>query len=298
MVSVRRRVHGANFDLWSVRGMRMLFFGDIVGKPGRIALRDHLPRLRKEHEADLIVANGENASGGIGITAETCRELLKLGIDVITTGNHIWKHKDIYSVLQREPRLLRPANFPDISDSYGVLGAGISGAVGRGLGIYDIGGVQVAIMNLMGRTYMNFLDCPFRKADELLATIPDSVKVRFVDFHAEATSEKKALAWYLDGRVSAVVGTHTHVQTADAMLLDKGTAYLTDAGMCGAEASVLGMDKSVIINKFLTHVPQKFKPENGHGSLNGVVLDIDETSGMARSIALIREGCPPTALNS
>ncbi|MFI3271667.1 MAG: TIGR00282 family metallophosphoesterase [Pseudomonadota bacterium] len=277
--------------------MRMLFFGDIVGKPGRLALKEHLPRLRQEYGADFVIANGENASGGIGITAETCRELLNLGIDVLTTGNHIWKHKDIYSALQRESRLLRPANFPEITNAYGVEGATVSGAVGRGLGIYDIAGVQIAVINLMGRTYMNSLDCPFRKADELLATIPDSVKVRFVDFHAEASSEKKALGWYLDGRVSAVVGTHTHVQTADAMLLDKGTAYLTDAGMCGAEASVLGMDKTVIINKFLTHVPQKFKPENGRGSLNGVAMDIDEATGMARSIELIRVACPPAALN-
>lgn len=276
--------------------MRMLFFGDIVGKPGRFALKEHLPRLRQEYGADCIVANGENASGGIGITADTCRELLNLGIDVITTGNHIWKHKDIYSALQRESRLLRPANFPEITNAYGVDGATISGAVGRGFGIYDIAGVQVAVINLMGRSYMNSLDCPFRKADDILASIPDAVKIRFVDFHAEASSEKKALGWYLDGRVSAVVGTHTHVQTADAMLLHKGTAYLTDAGMCGAEASVLGMDKTVIINKFLTHVPQKFKPENGQGSLNGVALDIDEKTGMARSIELIRVACPSSRL--
>lgn len=260
--------------------MRILFFGDIVGKPGRLALRERLTVLRRKWAVDMVLANGENASGGVGLTSETCRELLGMGIDVLTSGNHIWKHRDIYSVLGRETRLLRPANYP-------------ADTPGRGLGIYDLpGGGRMAVINLLGRTYMDPLDCPFRTADALLASLPEDVTVRLVDFHAEATSEKKALGWYLNGRVSAVLGTHTHVQTADAMLLPGGTAYLTDLGMCGVEASVLGMDKRVIMDRFLTRLPQRFKPGAGKGSLNGVLLDIDVASGKARSITLVREGCP------
>lgn len=270
--------------------MRILFFGDIVGKPGRQALKELLPALRREHAADVVIANGENASGGIGLTAETLRELLGMGIDILTTGNHVWKHRDLYGALDKEPRLLRPANYP-------------AGAPGRGLGVYDLpGGHRLAVLNLCGTTYMDPLDCPFRTAEALLARLeaeeggasgcaPAPV-LRIVDFHAEATSEKKALGWFLDGRVSAVIGTHTHVQTADAMLLPGGTAYLTDAGMCGVEASVLGMDHKVIVDRFLTRLPQRFRPATGRGSLNGVLLDVDETTGRARSIRALRVACP------
>lgn len=261
--------------------MRIFCLGDIVGKPGRLALRERLAPLQRQWNIDAVIANGENASGGIGLTAESCRELLGIGVTVLTSGNHIWKHKDIYSVLNKEPRLLRPANYPD-------------SAPGRGLGVYELaGGQRMAVINLLGRTYMDALECPFRTADALLASIPEDVTIRIVDFHAEATSEKKALGWYLDGRVSAVLGTHTHVQTADAMLLAQGTAYLTDLGMCGVEASVLGMDKNVIIDRFLTRLPQRFKPGAGRGSLNGALVDIDDETGRALSIQLVREGCPP-----
>ncbi|MBZ2172486.1 YmdB family metallophosphoesterase [Nitratidesulfovibrio sp. SRB-5] len=263
--------------------MRILFFGDIVGKPGRQALKEQLPALRREHAADVVIANGENASGGIGLTAETLRELLGMGIDILTTGNHVWKHRDLYGALDKEPRLLRPANYP-------------AGAPGRGLGVYDLpGGHRLAVLNLCGTTYMDPLDCPFRTAETLLARLEAEEGhplVRLVDFHAEATSEKKALGWFLDGRVSAVIGTHTHVQTADAMLLPGGTAYLTDAGMCGVEASVLGMDHKVIVDRFLTRLPQRFRPATGRGSLNGVLLDVDEGIGRARSIRALRVACP------
>lgn len=267
--------------------MRILFFGDIVGKPGRQVLKELLPALRREHAADVVVANGENASGGIGLTAETLRELLGMGIDILTTGNHVWKHRDLYGPLDKEPRLLRPANYP-------------AGAPGRGLGVYDLpGGHRLAVLNLCGTTYMDPLDCPFRTAETLLARLEaeeGAPAVRLVDFHAEATSEKKALGWFLDGRVSAVIGTHTHVQTADAMLLPGGTAYLTDAGMCGVEASVLGMDHKVIVDRFLTRLPQRFRPATGRGSLNGVLLDVDEATGRARSIRALRVACPAAEL--
>jgi metallophosphoesterase (TIGR00282 family) len=267
--------------------MRILFFGDIVGKPGRQVLKELLPALRREHAADVVVANGENASGGIGLTAETLRELLGMGIDILTTGNHVWKHRDLYGPLDKEPRLLRPANYP-------------AGAPGRGLGVYDLpGGHRLAVLNLCGTTYMDPLDCPFRVAETLLARLEaeeGAPAVRLVDFHAEATSEKKALGWFLDGRVSAVIGTHTHVQTADAMLLPGGTAYLTDAGMCGVEASVLGMDHKVIVDRFLTRLPQRFRPATGRGSLNGVLLDVDEATGRARSIRALRVACPAAEL--
>lgn len=260
--------------------MRILVFGDVVGRPGRQALKERLPALRAQHGVDCVIANGENAAGGIGLTAEKLDELLGAGVDIVTTGNHIWKHRDIYARLDREPRLLRPANYPE-------------GAPGRGLVVRELAnGGRIAVINLLGLTYMDPLECPFRKAEALLAQLPDDVKVRIVDFHAEATSEKKALGWFLDGRVSAVLGTHTHVQTADAMLLPKGTAYLTDLGMCGLEASVLGMDHKIIVERFLTRLPQRFKPASGRGSLNGVLLDVDDQTGKARAIALLRDGCP------
>lgn len=260
--------------------MRILVFGDVVGKPGRLALRERLPSLRVAHAADVVVVNGENASGGIGLTVESMRELFACGVDILTSGNHIWKHREIYATLDREPRLLRPANYPD-------------GSPGRGVCVHELSdGRRVAVLNLLGRTYMDALECPFRTADMLLASVPEDVTVRIVDFHAEATSEKKALGWHLDGRVSAVLGTHTHVQTADAMLLPGGTAYLTDLGMCGVEASVLGMDHKVIVDRFLTAMPQRFRPASGRGSLNGVFLEVDDATGQALRMKCLREGCP------
>ncbi len=248
-----------------------------MGKPGRLALRHRLPVLRARHGADMVIANGENASGGVGLTAEVMQELLGMGVDVLTTGNHIWKHRDIYAGLEREQRIVRPANFPP-------------GAPGRGMVVHTLSsGVRVAVLNLQGRTFMEEVDCPFRAADALLATLPEDVVLRFVDFHAEATSEKKALGWYLDGRVTAMVGTHTHVQTADPALLPGGTAYLTDAGMCGVEDSCLGMDKDVIIRRFLTRMPNRFVLAKGNAGVNGVLVEADAHTGRATHVELVRE---------
>ncbi|SHJ03932.1 TIGR00282 family metallophosphoesterase [Halodesulfovibrio aestuarii] len=257
--------------------MRILFFGDIVGKPGRLVLRKRLPSLREEHRADLVIANGENASGGIGLSGDTMRELFSAGIDILTSGNHIWKHKEMYNLLNNEPRLIRPANYPQ-------------GAPGSGLVIFEPKhGSKVAIINLLGRTFMDNIDCPFKKVDELLASIPDDVRIRIIDFHAEATSEKKALSFYVDGRVSTVIGTHTHVQTADAMILEKGTGYLTDAGMCGVEESCLGMEPKVIIERFITGLPQRFKVAKGAAHINGLFMNINDETGLCSDIKLIRE---------
>lgn len=257
--------------------MRILFFGDIVGKPGRLVLRKRLPSLREEHQADLVIANGENASGGIGLSGDTMRELFGAGIDILTSGNHIWKHKEMYNLLNNEPRIIRPANYPH-------------GAPGNGLVIHELpDGRKIAVMNLLGRTFMDDIDCPFSKADTLLATIPEDVTVRIIDFHAEATSEKKALSFYVDGKVSAVIGTHTHVQTADAMILQKGTGYITDAGMCGVEESCLGMDPKVIIDRFMTGLPQRFKIAKGTAHINGLFMDVNEETGLCDDIHLIRE---------
>lgn len=260
--------------------MRILFLGDIVGRAGREAVRRRLPALRTGLAVDAVVANGENASGGIGLTADNARELLACGVDVLTLGNHVWRHKSLYSLLEFEPRVLRPANYPE-------------GAPGRGLGVYDINGTPLAVLNLLGGTFMDPVDCPFRAADALLAEL-ENVPHRLVDIHAEATSEKKALGWHLDGRASAVLGTHTHVQTADAMILPQGTGFLTDAGMCGVEASVLGIEPKNSVRRFLTRMPVPFVEAKGEGGLNGALVTTDAT-GRCTSISLVREGAPAAA---
>ncbi len=252
--------------------MNILLLGDIVGRPGRAALAAYLPRLRQQLGLDLVIANAENASGGIGLNARAAKELLNLPIDVLTSGNHIWKHRDIYNVLQDTPRLLRPANYPP-------------GAPGTGLGLYRTpAGVPYAVVNLLGRTYMEAVDCPFQSAETLLGQIPQDVVVRLVDFHAEATSEKKAMGFYLDGRVSVVAGTHTHVQTNDACVLPKGTAYLTDLGMCGPAQSVLGMDPDVILKRFLGRLPVRFEVARSPARLEGALCEVDAATGRAVGI--------------
>ena len=256
--------------------MRVLFLGDIVGKAGRKAVMQTLPGLRQELEVDLVIANGENASGGIGLTRKNASQLLSADIDVLTSGNHIWKHKDILPVLDTEDRLLRPANYPP-------------GAPGKGLGVYAAGHGSVAVINLLGRTFMGQVDCPFRSADHILSRLESGVSVILVDFHAEATSEKKALGFYLQDRVSAVLGTHTHVQTADALLLSKGTGYITDAGMCGPEDSVIGMKAEGIVKRFVTGLPQPFEVASGDVALQGALLDIDMASGKALSIQAVNK---------
>lgn len=253
--------------------MRILFLGDIVGRPGRTAVKKHLQAIRAGTGADLIFANAENASGGLGLSAEGAKELLGAGLDLLTSGNHIWKYKDLPGFMAREPRLIRPANYPP-------------GLPGHGVFVLRKNGLPpVAVANLLGRTFMPPVDCPFRAADALLAELPQDVRIRLIDFHAEATSEKAGLAWHLDGRVSAVLGTHTHVQTNDARLLKKGTAFITDLGMCGPLDSCLGMSLAPILRKFLTAAPERFEVADGPVSLAGAILDIDENDGRARAIA-------------
>ncbi len=255
--------------------MRIFFVGDIMGSPGRKAISGLLHKVVDKYRIDLVVANGENASGGIGITPEVAEQLFQMGIDVMTTGNHIWKHKEIQSYIETNDRLLRPANYP-------------AGTPGRGLTIIETAaGESAAVLNLEGRIFMNPLECPFRTADRELASLPPEVKVILVDMHAEATSEKLALAWYLDGRASAVIGTHTHVQTADERLLPGGLGYLTDAGMTGPADGVIGMERQVIIDRFLSHLPQKFKVASHNIQLQGVVLDI-EGNGKCRELERIQ----------
>jgi len=243
--------------------MHLLFLGDIVGSPGRRAVEELLYRVVDRHLIDLVVANCENASGGIGITPAVADQLLNMGIDLLTSGNHIWKHKDIIPYLEETDRLVRPANYPPDSP-------------GRGHAVLETPiGEKVAVINLEGRVFMSPLECPFRTVDAVLALIPPEVKIILVDMHAEATSEKQALGWYLDGRVSAVVGTHTHVQTGDERLLPQGTAYITDAGMTGPLNSVIGMKTEIILERFLTQRPQPFRVATQNMQLQGVVLKID-----------------------
>ena len=257
--------------------MNLLFLGDIVGSPGRRAVEELLYRVVDRHLIDLVVANAENASGGIGITPSVADQLLNMGIDLITSGNHIWKHKDIIPYLKDTDRLVRPANYPPDTP-------------GRGYAIVETAiGEKVAVINLEGRVFMSPLECPFRTVDAVLDLIPPEVKIIMVDMHAEATSEKLAMGWYLDGRVSAVVGTHTHVQTADERLLPQGTAYITDAGMTGPINSVIGMKTEVILERFLTQRPQPFKVASHNIQLQGVVLKFDG-GGHAQEIIRVQEG--------
>jgi metallophosphoesterase (TIGR00282 family) len=256
---------------------RILFIGDIVGQPGRRILRETLPGLVEEHSPDLILANGENAAGGFGITPPLVEELLALGIAVLTSGNHIWDKKEILPYLadHADGRLLRPANYPGDSPGYGVY-------VGR-----TQSKMPFAVMNLQGRVFMPPIDCPFRTADRLLEQIPSEVKICVVDMHAEATSEKLAMGWYLDGRVTAVLGTHTHVPTADEIVLPQGTAYITDLGMTGPYDSVIGVDKSAVIGKFLSQVPARFGVAKGDVRLSAVLIEVETDSGRSLSIRRI-----------
>lgn len=259
--------------------VKVLFIGDLVGKPGRQALARELHRLVDRHAADLVVANGENMAGGFGITEETGRELFELGVHVITSGNHIWDKRDSFPYLNREERIIRPANYPDGAPARGSIVAKTAG------------GVKVGVLNLEGRIFMNNLECPFRTADREIARLREETPLVIVDFHAEATSEKASLGWYLDGRVSAVIGTHTHVQTADERLLTGGTAYISDAGMTGSFDSVIGVRKDEPIQKFLTQLPAKFEVAKKDLRLNGVVVTIDEGTGRALGIERVNVAC-------
>ncbi len=259
--------------------VRLLFVGDLVGKPGRQALSRELHRLVDRYAADLVIANGENMAGGFGITEETARELFEMGVHVITSGNHIWDKRESYPYLNREARIIRPANYPE-------------GAPARGsIVVKSPGGVKVGVLNLEGRVFMNNLECPFLTADREIARLREETPLIFVDFHAEATSEKASLGWYLDGRVSAVIGTHTHVQTADERILTNGTAFMTDAGMTGSFDSVIGVRKEEPIQKFLTQLPAKFEVAKKDLRLNGVVVTLEEGTGRALGIERINVPC-------
>jgi metallophosphoesterase (TIGR00282 family) len=252
--------------------MNILMVGDIFAESGRAALQKLLPRVRREHAIDLAVVNIENAAGGFGVTPQIARACLEGGgVDVLTSGNHIWDKKEIIEYIGRENLLLRPANFP-------------AGTPGVGHITVKAGPHRVGVVNLMGRVFMHPIDCPFRKADEILTELRRETRVVLVDMHAEATSEVMALGWYLDGRVSAVVGTHRHVQTADERVLPGGTAYITDLGMTGPVDSVIGVDKDIIIQRFLTQMPIRFEPAKGPAALRGVVIAIDPDTGRATSI--------------
>jgi metallophosphoesterase (TIGR00282 family) len=244
--------------------MRVLFVGDIVGSPGRQIVRDRLADIVAQRQIDLVIANGENSASGFGITPRLAEELLNLGIAVISGGNHSWDRKEILEFLPHEPRLLRPANFPESNPGSGLY-------VGTAKN-----GVKFAVLNLQGRVFMTPIDDPFRKADTELTRIPEDVAFVLVDMHAETTSEKLAMGWYLDGRVSAVVGTHTHVATADEHVFPEGTAYITDVGMTGPHGGVIGMDRNGIIAKFLNGLPARFEVASGDVQMNCVLIETDD----------------------
>jgi len=264
--------------------MRILFIGDIVGAPGRQILAQELAAVRAEHAVDLVIANCENTASGFGITPKLAEELLATGVEVLSGGNHIYDRKEILDYFPGQPRLLRPANFAPGSPGSGLY-------VGRAKN-----GVPFALLNLQGRVFMVPNDCPFRTADRELEQVArlgpvdgaGPVKIILVDMHCEATSEKQAMGWYLDGRVTAVIGTHTHVATADERVLPKGTAYITDVGMTGPHDSVIGMDKQAMVKRFLDGLPARFEVGEGNVQLNGVLLDADESTGRARSISRLR----------
>lgn len=250
--------------------------GDLVGKIGREAARTMLPTLREMHRPDFVIVNGENAAAGLGITPDIARDLLRSGVDVITLGNHAWSRRDIAEFLDHEPRVLRPANYP-------------AGTAGRGAGVFQAADrTPVGVANLLGRTFMEPLDDPFRLADSILDGFRGQAVVSFFDFHGEATSEKMALGYYLDGRASVVVGTHTHVQTADERILPRGTAYITDVGMVGPQDSIIGMNAEAVVRKFVTQMPHRFEVAAGPVVLCGIVADVDAASGRAVRIERVQ----------
>ncbi|MGI6576401.1 MAG: TIGR00282 family metallophosphoesterase [bacterium] len=257
--------------------MKVLVIGDIVGKPGREIVKQLLPAMINNYQVDFVIANGENAAGGAGITPIIAQELFASGINVLTSGNHIWDKKEIVPFITKEERLLRPANYPPDTPGKGWI-----------LVNADCG-VTIGVANFAGRVFMADLDCPFRTADSLLPSLKQKTNIILVDFHAEATSEKEAFGWYLDGLVTAVFGTHTHVQTADERILPKGTAYITDIGMTGPTGSILGIEKEVVIHKFRSQMPVKFQVAKGPAQLNGIIIDIDETLGSSKSINRVVE---------
>lgn len=250
----------------------LLFIGDIFASPGRALVTRHAKQLVKDNDIHLTIANVENAAGGFGITPQLAEEIFGFGVDVMTSGNHIWDKREIYDYLPREPRLLRPANYPDELPGHGMVV------------VEARNGVDCAVLNLQGRAHMTPIDCPFRKANLLLESLPAEVKVRFVDFHAELTSEKVTMGWHLDGRASAMVGTHTHIPTADTRILPGGLGYQTDSGMTGPYHSVIGVEKDIILARFITQLPGKMEAARHGAELHGVIVEVDETTGKTTAI--------------
>lgn len=257
--------------------MKILFIGDIVGSPGREAIKKLVAPLRQDLQIDFVIANAENASGGSGITSKVAEELFAYGVDVLTSGDHIWKKSEIFELINREERILRPLNFP-------------SGAPGRGATVFKAkNGVKVGVINVCGRVFMDALECPFKTALAASEELAKETKIIIVDVHAEATSEKVALGWYLDGKVSAILGTHTHIQTADEKILPKGTAYITDAGMTGPYDSVIGRRVEDVLTRFLSSIPVRFEVAQENIQLHGALVEIDEKSGKAISILRVQK---------
>ena len=260
--------------------MRILFLGDIMGRAAREAVIQAMPRLRNTHHLDFVIVNGENSAGGFGITSKIADALFDSGVDVITTGNHVFDQTEVQGYLDREPRILRPINFPN-------------GTVGRGVGLFSVGEKNILVVNAMGQLFMESLDCPFERVERELANCPlrDMADAIIVDFHAEASSEKMAMGHHCDGKATLVVGTHTHVPTADTQILPNGTAYQTDAGMCGDYDSVIGMQKDEPLNRFVTKMRNgRMQPADGPPTLCGVIVETDERSGLAKNIVPFREG--------
>ena len=260
--------------------MKVLFIGDIVGKPGRDTIRGLLPKIKKQHRIDLVIANAENAAGGSGLTPKVISELFELGIEGITSGDHIWKRREVLDIIDITPGLLRPANLA-------------KGSPGKGHCIIQKGELKLGLVNLQGRVFMQAIECPFRTAKEIIQDLKKETAVIIVDIHAEATSEKVALGLFLDGEVSAVLGTHTHIQTADEKILPAGSAYITDVGMTGPFDSVIGRRKEEIIERFLTGMPTRFELAEGDLQLHAVVIEIDAKTGKAISIQRIQERFNP-----
>ncbi|MGX6961886.1 TIGR00282 family metallophosphoesterase [Vagococcus xieshaowenii] len=263
--------------------MRILFVGDVVGSLGRDLITEYLPKLKQKEKPQVTIVNGENAAGGRGITEKIYKKLLQDGADVVTLGNHTWDNREIFEFIDRAPKMVRPANFPEASTP------------GTGIVYVKVNAIELAVINLQGRTFMTPIDDPFAKIEELVAEARKRTPFIFVDFHAETTSEKQAIGWFLDGQVSAVVGTHTHVQTSDARILPQGTAYLTDVGMTGPYDGILGMQRDNVINKFMTALPHRFEVvEHGRGILSYCVIDINDKTGKATKITngLINEDHP------
>ncbi|WP_085992349.1 TIGR00282 family metallophosphoesterase [Oceanobacillus senegalensis] len=255
--------------------MKILFIGDVVGSPGRDMVKEYLPKLKEKYRPSLTIINGENAAAGKGITEKIYKQFMEWGAQVVTMGNHTWDKKEIFEFIDDSKYMIRPANFPE-------------GTPGKGITYINVNGVEVAVINLQGRTFLPAIDDPFKKADELIEEAKKRTNLIFIDFHAEATSEKQAIGWYVDGRVSALVGTHTHTQTSDERILPQGTAYISDVGMTGPYDGILGVEKEAVIKRFLTSLPVRFEvPKNGRTQMGAVLVTIDPSSGKTKDIERI-----------